>query len=418
MDSDDLKMLTTLLDPHRLFVQLLHLTHYDSSLLLDWLTSPETCFLAYITRYLRLVAADFSAFSRSAQAWSLAASSPSSPAGGEGVEREEEEILQHGMVCTPRQSNGISTGSEFSRSVVDEHVKLLQCGERSELHSHAELLSHLSQAEVMNSDLGSELKGNEPEVMESESEMKDSESEVDSESEMKDSESEVKDNEPETMDSESEVKDYESEVKDKKSGSTDMCCRSEERQKSNLNPKCTADSDITAKTSVGLALLSFYGSDGDDSTGDDDDNDVDDNAADAEACEDEGNSIHLDDMASEGNSYGCHAYSGNSVALAFNENECSENNIRENVSPNRRERPLSHKPRSGQADTWRLATMEKTGASPSWNCVGRVMHLLLALRQRLERLHSSGLLVYNPAPLLSLMRQCEQQYQSPGGWGL
>ena len=410
MDAGDLKMLTTLLDPHRLFVQLLHLTHYDSSLLLDWLTSPETCFLAYITRYLRLVAADFSAFSRSAQAWSLAASSLSSPAGGEGVEHEEEEIPQHGKVCSPKQSSGISTCSEFSRSVVDEHVKLLQCGERGELHSHAELLSHLSQAEVTNSDSGSELKGSEQEVMESDSEMKDSGSEV-------------MNSEPEVMDIETEVMDDESEVKDKKTGSMDMHSRSEERRKSNLNLKCTADSDSTVKTSVGLALLSSYGGDGD-STGDDDDNDddddVDDNAADAEdECEDEGDSIRLDDTASEGNSYDCHAYLGNSVGPAFNENECSENKTRENdVSPNQRERPFSHKPRSGQADARRLAAREKTGASPSWNCVGRVMHLLLALRRRLERLHSSGLLVYNPAPLLSLMRQCEQQYQSPGGWDL
>lgn len=424
MDAGDLEMLTTLLDPHRLFVQLLHLTHYDSSLLVDWLTSPETCFLAYLTRYLRLVAADFSAFSCSAQAWSLAVSSRSSPAGGEGVEREEEEILPHGMVCTPKQSNGISTGSEFSRLVVDEQVKRPQCGERSELHSHAELLSHLTQAEVMNSDSGSELKGSELEEMESDSEMRDSGSEVmnsesegmDNESEVMDDESEVKDCESEVEDSEPEVVDSESKVKDKKPGWKDMGCRSEERQKSNLHLKSAADSDITVKTSVGLALLSSYGGDGDDSTDEDEDDNDDYNQE--EKCEDVWNAIQLDDWTSDGNSEGFHAYSGNSVAPDFNENECSENNSRENVSPNRRERPLSHKPRSGRADARRLGTREKTGASPSWNCVGRVMHLLLALRRRLERLHSSGLLVYNPAPLLSLLRQCEQQYQSPGGWDL
>ena len=307
MEADDLKTLTTLLDPHRLFVQLLHLTHYDASLLIDWLTSPETCFLAYLTRYLRVVVSDFSAFSHSVRAWNL--------------------------------------------------------------------------------------------------EVKDIESEVkDIELESKDRESEVKDCESEMKDSESEVKDSESEV---------MCSKSEETEKSNLNLKCATDFDSTVKTSVGLALLSCYGDDGDGSTDDDNDDDDDDVTDDDEECEDE--SIHISDVACTANSSGYQAYSEISVHMAFSENESFKSNTRKNMSPSTRKHSLSHKQLSGQEEAQRSGTREKTGAYSAADCVGRVMYLVLAVRRSLEKLHRGGLLMYNPTPLVSLLRQCEQQYQSQCG---
>ena len=70
----EVQVVRRLLDPHLLFLQLLHQTHFSASLLLDWLTSPETCFLAYLTRYLRLMAAHFDDFRHSTHTWQLAQS--------------------------------------------------------------------------------------------------------------------------------------------------------------------------------------------------------------------------------------------------------------------------------------------------------------------------------------------------------
>jgi hypothetical protein len=58
-----------LLDPHRLFLQLLWQVSFDCSLLVDWLISPETCFIAYLTQYLKLLAACPSALHVAAQEW-------------------------------------------------------------------------------------------------------------------------------------------------------------------------------------------------------------------------------------------------------------------------------------------------------------------------------------------------------------
>ena len=46
-------------DPHTLFLGFLDSTAWDHSILLDLLTSPETCFLLYMVRYLRYVVSDW-----------------------------------------------------------------------------------------------------------------------------------------------------------------------------------------------------------------------------------------------------------------------------------------------------------------------------------------------------------------------
>ena len=50
------------MSPHHLFVELLQKVAFDSSVLLDWLTSNETQFLSYYLKYLKYLANNFSAF--------------------------------------------------------------------------------------------------------------------------------------------------------------------------------------------------------------------------------------------------------------------------------------------------------------------------------------------------------------------
>ncbi|XP_029646963.1 uncharacterized protein LOC115220903 isoform X1 [Octopus sinensis] len=54
--------LTDLLNPHKLFIQLLKSMAFDHSVLLDLLTSPETCFLLYFLKYLKLVSQEWCLF--------------------------------------------------------------------------------------------------------------------------------------------------------------------------------------------------------------------------------------------------------------------------------------------------------------------------------------------------------------------
>lgn len=54
--------ITFLFSPHSAFLDLTHRLSYDSSVLLDWLTSDETSFLSYFLKYLKYAAADFDGF--------------------------------------------------------------------------------------------------------------------------------------------------------------------------------------------------------------------------------------------------------------------------------------------------------------------------------------------------------------------
>ena len=54
--------LVTALNPHKLFLQFLDSTTNDHSVLVDLLTSPETCFLLYLVRYLKCVLTEWDTF--------------------------------------------------------------------------------------------------------------------------------------------------------------------------------------------------------------------------------------------------------------------------------------------------------------------------------------------------------------------
>lgn len=66
MDTEEIQELLSLVDPHTQFIELLQFIGFDVSLLIDWLTSPETRFLQYFTHYLRVLVADFKALHISA----------------------------------------------------------------------------------------------------------------------------------------------------------------------------------------------------------------------------------------------------------------------------------------------------------------------------------------------------------------
>jgi len=51
-----------LASPHHLFVELLQQVAFDSSVLLDWLTSNETQFLFYLLNYLKYLGRNFNSF--------------------------------------------------------------------------------------------------------------------------------------------------------------------------------------------------------------------------------------------------------------------------------------------------------------------------------------------------------------------
>ncbi|XP_041368228.1 uncharacterized protein LOC121382733 [Gigantopelta aegis] len=59
----DIALVTTL-NPHKLFLQFLDSTTNDHTVLVDLLTSPETCFLLYLIRYLKCVLTEWDMFVR------------------------------------------------------------------------------------------------------------------------------------------------------------------------------------------------------------------------------------------------------------------------------------------------------------------------------------------------------------------
>ncbi|KAK6180388.1 hypothetical protein SNE40_012553 [Patella caerulea] len=52
--NPELRILKSI-DPYPIFLQLLETTNYDHSVVIDWLVSPETCFLLYFFRFLKTV---------------------------------------------------------------------------------------------------------------------------------------------------------------------------------------------------------------------------------------------------------------------------------------------------------------------------------------------------------------------------
>lgn len=56
------KKISTLINPHLMFQQFLESLSYDYSVLLDLLTSPETCFLLYFLKYLKLLSKEWHLF--------------------------------------------------------------------------------------------------------------------------------------------------------------------------------------------------------------------------------------------------------------------------------------------------------------------------------------------------------------------
>lgn len=63
--SHDAQGLQLVGNPHKHFYKLLCMCQFDSSLVLDWLTSPETCFLLYLMKYLKFIVNDWSSFQES-----------------------------------------------------------------------------------------------------------------------------------------------------------------------------------------------------------------------------------------------------------------------------------------------------------------------------------------------------------------
>ncbi|XP_033749674.1 uncharacterized protein LOC117334271 [Pecten maximus] len=57
-----LEKLVIMINPHRQFYMLLQMTGFDHSVLVDLLTSPETCALLYLTRYLKCVVNEWDIF--------------------------------------------------------------------------------------------------------------------------------------------------------------------------------------------------------------------------------------------------------------------------------------------------------------------------------------------------------------------
>ena len=49
-------------DPHQLFISMLYCVSHDHTVLLDFLTSPETCFLIYFLKYIKLVQSEWQRF--------------------------------------------------------------------------------------------------------------------------------------------------------------------------------------------------------------------------------------------------------------------------------------------------------------------------------------------------------------------
>ena len=63
--------LQTLMNPHQQFVVFLKSTDFDDSVLVDLLTSPETCFLLYFTCYLKCIKKEWILFLKTAQQLTL-----------------------------------------------------------------------------------------------------------------------------------------------------------------------------------------------------------------------------------------------------------------------------------------------------------------------------------------------------------
>ncbi|XP_076444315.1 uncharacterized protein LOC143282525 [Babylonia areolata] len=378
-DSDDMAMLRTLLDPHPLFIQLLEVTHYNASLLIDWLTSPETCFLAYITRYLRLVAADFSAFVSAASSLRLSACSGSSELCKKRKQEQKEMVEVPPQCSRVRQVNLAKLGSS---GTVWGDVDSRQ-PPRSPVHA-----------------VHSCNRGTCPES-------------------------------PRNRQSESE---------DGISG--------------------TAGLDRARESSLGMALLSCY--DGDSSNDGTDDGSSDEGSFDGVAADSLGETV-----VSFEKQEGDVLYHGKRGARTTEDevkpsrvmsrkstDTCSdvdnndddgggiddENQFKisdiagnkEQASDARTESRFSHTetertckssqsvqhnlPCPMESHKWQKSRLAETRGITDEDShderFGRVMHLLTEVRVKLQKLCRGGLLVYNPTPLLSLIKKCEHQYNS------
>lgn len=90
--------------PHELFLHFLHHTSFDHTLLLDLLTSPETCFLLYFVRYLHYVHSSWSELNDFCLTWNK-------------ILLEEEDTLLHKRDASVTPLSGRHSPSESQQTI-------------------------------------------------------------------------------------------------------------------------------------------------------------------------------------------------------------------------------------------------------------------------------------------------------------
>ncbi|KAL8610737.1 hypothetical protein ACOMHN_016720 [Nucella lapillus] len=335
--------LRTLLDPHALFLQLLDLTHYNASLIIDWLTSPETCYLAYLTQYLRLLATDFSTFMRVASSSDMCRGSGSPPMYEDSrrVMKESEE-----------------GGSGKETSLVKRGPSSLSV-QRHKLGVAAPGCSLVQEHPVSGPGVGPH-----------------------------------------------------------------ECCLSESSE-----PDQNTDAgrlDKARESSLGMVLLSCYEDDSSvDDTGDEscDEESFSDAATDNstehedknEACWGKHGTITEDEVKpsqSRGGSTGSETYCSDGDDNSLINPSVSQTEMQRTCPSSHSEHPYSPSPAKPQiVHAERMEIRHNCHTA----CLDRVMRLLGEVRVKLEKLDRSGLLVYNPSPLVSLVRTCEGLFERQNG---
>lgn len=375
-----MKSLITLLDPHRLFIQMLHLTNYDTSLLIDWLTSPETCFLAYLVRYLRLLAADFPAFCQAARIWNCSGDAWSCSLGDVKAE-----------CCMEGQSVNCEQSGEHGKK-------------RSALNTLISAEGEPSTAEDKQSQADNILSSAKQQFTPSQRTSKNSN---------------VEGNEGWACSAQ------------KTPAANETGTEATQGGKETLNPSSSKvfDSDRPVKLGTGLALLSAY---------DEDDSDVDesddyDDSADEEHDDDTfsdhgmGDTDELDCVDGhssddnigddfEGSNLGSDApctqqdkdFHGTESVYQVSRGKGQQHHDSNTINSTKLK--LAPKQQKYVAKTNAGLIREVNIDNLAENCINRVMSLLTGLRKRLQKLDSGGLLMYNPKPLVRLLQRCEEGY--------
>lgn len=114
-----------MIQPHKQFLLFLDNTGFDETLVVDLLISPETCFLSYFTKYLRVVASEWTEFAKTHSEYSCHGSLDSRCGSQDSVHAERMVNTQNAKKTANQR---IDTGNAANSSKAEGLTMLQQYG--------------------------------------------------------------------------------------------------------------------------------------------------------------------------------------------------------------------------------------------------------------------------------------------------